>query len=150
MPWTKHDYPPSMKNLEPRVREKAVDIANALLRDGYEEGRSIAIATSQAEEWDDNHPTERDGKQKKHEQQHSSRNGKNKLSASSEPQEPIHVVPHEYGWAIKEEGHDKPASTFRHKNETVNEAQKLVNRQQISAIIHDQNGRIHSTLKPSC
>ncbi|MGP0578638.1 hypothetical protein ACTP13_16770 [Paenibacillus peoriae] len=43
MPWNKHDYPPSMKNLEPRVREKAVDIANALLRDGYEEGRSLRL-----------------------------------------------------------------------------------------------------------
>lgn len=44
--------------------EKAVDIANALLRDGYEEGRSIAIATSQAEEWNDNHPAEQDEKPK--------------------------------------------------------------------------------------
>nr|WP_238790987.1 MULTISPECIES: hypothetical protein [unclassified Paenibacillus] len=49
-----------MKNLEPRVREKAVDIANALLREGYEEGRAIAIATAQAEEWNDNHPAARE------------------------------------------------------------------------------------------
>ena len=48
MPWTKNDYPDSMKNLETHVREKAIEIANALLRDGYEEGRAIAIATSQA------------------------------------------------------------------------------------------------------
>ncbi|WP_049827316.1 DUF2188 domain-containing protein [Paenibacillus maysiensis] len=124
MPWTKHDYPPSMKNLEPRVQEKAVNIANALLRDGYEEGRSIAIATSQAEEWNDNHPVERDGKQKKHEKQHLSGNGKGNDSASSGSQEPIHVVPHEDRSAIKEEGHDEPASTFKHKNEAVDEAQK--------------------------
>ncbi len=57
MPWNKGDYPPSMKkNLDPRVREKAVEIANALLKDGYEEGRAIAIATAKAEEWDENHP----------------------------------------------------------------------------------------------
>jgi uncharacterized protein YdaT len=56
MPWSKGDYPPSMKNLEPRVREKAVEIANALLKDGYEEGRAIAIGTSQAEKWDEDHP----------------------------------------------------------------------------------------------
>ena len=48
MPWTKNDYPDSMKNLETHVRKKAIEIANALLRDGYEEGRAIAIATSQA------------------------------------------------------------------------------------------------------
>lgn len=56
MPWTKNDYPPSMKNLDSRVRNKAIEIANALLRDGYEEGRSIAIATAEAEEWNENHP----------------------------------------------------------------------------------------------
>ncbi|MFB9325780.1 hypothetical protein ACFFSY_07555 [Paenibacillus aurantiacus] len=60
MPWRKGDYPPSLKNFEPRVRNKAVEIANALLRDGYDEGRAIAIATSQAKEWDEHHPA--DGK----------------------------------------------------------------------------------------
>ncbi len=54
MPWTKNDYPPSMKNLMAPVREKAVEIANALLEDGYEEGRAIAIATAKAEEWAEN------------------------------------------------------------------------------------------------
>ena len=43
MPWTKSDYPDSMKDLEIHVREKAIEIANALLRDGYEEGRARAI-----------------------------------------------------------------------------------------------------------
>lgn len=56
MPWNKEDYPTSMKNLEPRVRNKAIEIANALLEEDYEEGRAIAIATSKAEEWNDNHP----------------------------------------------------------------------------------------------
>jgi len=58
MPWNKQDYPPSMKNLSPRVRNKAVEIANALLDEGYEEGRAIAIGTAKAEEWDKNHPAE--------------------------------------------------------------------------------------------
>ena len=31
MPCNKRNYPVSIKNLEPRVREKAVEIANALL-----------------------------------------------------------------------------------------------------------------------
>jgi len=61
MPWRKGDYPESLKNFEPRTRDKAVEIANALLKDGYEEGRAIAIATAQAKEWAENHP-ERDGR----------------------------------------------------------------------------------------
>ncbi|MBB6097303.1 uncharacterized protein YdaT [Deinobacterium chartae] len=51
MPWTRNDYPASLKNLTPEVRGKAVEIANALLEEGYEEGRAIAIATARAEEW---------------------------------------------------------------------------------------------------
>lgn len=51
MPWTNHDYPASMKNLTSEVRHKAIEIANALLDEGYNEGRSIAIATAQAEKW---------------------------------------------------------------------------------------------------
>jgi uncharacterized protein YdaT len=45
-----------MKNLPVRVRHKAVEIANALLEDGYEEGRAISIAIAQAREWTENHP----------------------------------------------------------------------------------------------
>ncbi|OMP67794.1 DUF2188 domain-containing protein [Domibacillus epiphyticus] len=48
MPWSKNDYPDSMKNLSDPVREKTIEIANALLEDGYEEGRSIAIAIDRA------------------------------------------------------------------------------------------------------
>lgn len=49
MPWTKTDYPPGMKNLDPEVRKKAIEIANKLVEDEeYDEGRAIAIATSQA------------------------------------------------------------------------------------------------------
>ncbi len=52
MPWTNKDFPRSMKNLTPEVREKAVEIANKLYDDEhYEEGRAIAIATDTAEKW---------------------------------------------------------------------------------------------------
>jgi uncharacterized protein YdaT len=57
MPWTKKDYPDSLKNFEPRIRNKAIEIANALLDEGYEEGQAIAIATSRAKAWNGNHPT---------------------------------------------------------------------------------------------
>lgn len=56
MPWTKTDYPDSMKNLAPRIRKKAIEIANALLEDGMEEGSAIPIGISKAKEWNENHP----------------------------------------------------------------------------------------------
>jgi len=51
MPWTKTDYPVSMKFFMAPVRNKAVEIANALLNEGMAEQRAIAIATARAEEW---------------------------------------------------------------------------------------------------
>lgn len=48
MPWTKSDYPDSFKNLDTSVRNKAVHIANALLKDGHDEGSAIRIAISKA------------------------------------------------------------------------------------------------------
>ncbi|WP_409270358.1 hypothetical protein V1499_13120 [Neobacillus sp. SCS-31] len=55
MPWSKDDYPASMKNLDPDVREKAIEIANALLEDGNDEGKSIAIGIDKAREYIHNH-----------------------------------------------------------------------------------------------
>ncbi|RZJ19795.1 MAG: hypothetical protein EON51_16635 [Acinetobacter sp.] len=43
MPWPKGEYPPSYKNLPIPLREKAVEIANAILEESGDEG--IAIAT---------------------------------------------------------------------------------------------------------
>ena len=48
MSWSKQDYPESLKNLPSDVRNKAIEIGNALLDEGYEEGRAIAIATDRA------------------------------------------------------------------------------------------------------
>jgi uncharacterized protein YdaT len=54
MPWTKTNYPDSMKNLSEKVRNKAIEIANALLDEGYDEDRAIPIGISQAEKWAEN------------------------------------------------------------------------------------------------
>jgi uncharacterized protein YdaT len=56
MPWSKNDYPVSMKNLEPEVREKAIEIANALVtEEKYEDGKAIPIAIDKAKEFVVNH-----------------------------------------------------------------------------------------------
>ncbi|MBT33737.1 MAG: hypothetical protein CMO01_29080 [Thalassobius sp.] len=57
MPWNKKEYPNSMKNLKPRVRNKAIEIGNAIMDEGKmkDEGRIIATSISKAKEWDENH-----------------------------------------------------------------------------------------------
>jgi len=51
MPWNAERYPVSMKNLPPRVRLKAIEIANALLESGRPEGQAIRIGISSARRW---------------------------------------------------------------------------------------------------
>ena len=48
-----------MKHLPPRVREKAIEIANALLAEGIEEGKAIRIAIAKAKEWGRREPAAR-------------------------------------------------------------------------------------------
>ena len=51
MPWTLERYPPAMRRLPPTVRVKAIEIANAMLADGYEEGQAIRMAIAAAKRW---------------------------------------------------------------------------------------------------
>ena len=62
MPWTADQPPPSMRNLPPKVRRKAVEIANALLRERMDEAKAIRIVTAKARAWalEQEHRSERD------------------------------------------------------------------------------------------
>ena len=51
MPWTQENYPAAMEHLPETVRVKAIEIANALLADGHDEGSAIRIAIAKAKEW---------------------------------------------------------------------------------------------------
>jgi len=50
MPWYNGDYPPSYKNQPVKLRNKAVEIANALLEEGVPEGVAIATGLKRARE----------------------------------------------------------------------------------------------------
>jgi len=51
MPWNEEYYPPAMMRLDPIVRRKAIEIANALLQDGRDEGFAIRVAIARAKQW---------------------------------------------------------------------------------------------------
>lgn len=55
MPWTPERYPASMRRLPPVVRAKAIEIANALLEEGLDEGLAIRIAIAKARQWAERH-----------------------------------------------------------------------------------------------
>lgn len=60
MPWSPERYPPSMQHLSQAVRVKAIEIANALLERGEDEGRAIRIGIAQAKRWAQRHPDQLD------------------------------------------------------------------------------------------
>jgi uncharacterized protein YdaT len=51
MPWSEDAYPPAMRGLDPRVRRKAIEIANALFDEGHDEGFAIRVAIARAKQW---------------------------------------------------------------------------------------------------
>jgi hypothetical protein len=51
MPWNDSYFPQSMRNLAAPARAKAIEIANALLAQGYDEGKCIRIGIAQATHW---------------------------------------------------------------------------------------------------
>jgi uncharacterized protein YdaT len=51
MPWSPDRYPPAMNRLPQSTRLKAIEIANALLDNGSDEGRAIRIGIAKAKAW---------------------------------------------------------------------------------------------------
>lgn len=50
MPWSANDYPTAMNSLSPEVRRKAIEIANAILKETGDEGKAIATGIAKAKE----------------------------------------------------------------------------------------------------
>lgn len=55
MPWNKAYFPASMRHLSETARDKAIEIANALLAQGMDEGKAIRIAIAKSKEWAQQH-----------------------------------------------------------------------------------------------
>ncbi|MBD1918014.1 MULTISPECIES: DUF2188 domain-containing protein [Cyanophyceae] len=136
MPWTYNDYPTSMKNLTAEVRRKAIDIANALLEDGYGDGRAIAIATAQSEKW----------AKRRHKQIAKKNTGTTGQAIAADDDkgdgESIHVFadPEESGW-IATQGQKRVAQGST-KAEVVDKAREQAKAQKTELCIHDKQGDI--------
>jgi uncharacterized protein YdaT len=119
MPWSKNDYPASLKNLPTDVRNKAIEIANALLDEGYDEGRAIAIATDRAhksEEGTDTDKTE------------------------------YHVKTHEDGWQLIKADSSRAIMVENTKEDLLSKAKDYVNDHSGTLVIHKQDGSVDKEL----
>ena len=137
MPWTRSNYPASMKNLPAQVRYKAIEIANALLDEkNMREGIVIATAISRAKDWDANR-----GKKTKL---------KSRDSRSSDVKkhgEDRYVIPyHDHEWAIRKEGAKKVTRVFSNKREAVKAARSQARQAQASLTIQKRTGQVQERI----
>lgn len=132
MPWTKTDYPDSMKNLPLQVRNKAIDIANALLEEkSMDEGIAIATAISRAKDWAANRGKKTENPDK------------SRITDVKEHGEDRYVIPYEENkWAIKVEGEEKVEKVFSHKKEAVKRAKTEAREANASLTIQKKTGRV--------
>lgn len=131
MPWTNNDYPDSFKYFTTPVRDKAIDIANALVRDEHmEESKAIAIAASRAKDWAVNHNY-----------QIKKKNSDSKDTDVKVPGNNYYVVPHQDGWAVKMEG-KKHHKVYDTKEKAIEQAQAKAREYHSSLTIQRKDGTI--------
>lgn len=133
MPWTMEDYPQSWKNFEELERKKAIDIGNAMLKDGYKESDVIPIATNQAEKWYEHASKEElETLKNKHIMQHQEDESANpKLN-----EENVHVYYEDQLWKVKSKEARRASDTFDTKSEAVNRAQHIAENKGTKVIEH--------------
>jgi len=131
MPWTRKDYPVSMKNLPVAVRNKAIEIANALLEEKkMEDGIAIATAISRAKDWAENRGMISEAPP-----------GTSRKTDVKKHGEDRHVVPHGERWAVKKEK-AKKEKIFETKPDAVSAAKKEAKSANASITIQDKHGKI--------
>lgn len=134
MPWTKSDYPNSMKNLPAKVRNKAIEIGNALLEENtLEEGIAIATAISRAKDWAANRNINYKSHVKGAQVTDTKKHGSDR-----------YVIPHEDGWAVKGEGNKKPEKVFTHKEEAVKKASDEAKKSHASVTVLRKTGKVQN------
>lgn len=127
MPYTKNDFPDSMKNLNTAVRNKAIEIVNTLIDDeNMDEGIAIPTAISRAKDWAENR-----GKEVKSSDSDDKDHGKDQ-----------YVIPHDQGWALKSEGASKPSQVFEAKKDAVDAGIERAKNHSASITIQRKDGTV--------
>lgn len=145
MPWDTEDYPSSLKNLEAPIRKKAIDIANAMINEGYKENQAIPIATEQAKEWYNNADEKEVNRVKQMSDQVLRSRDDNQNKSESRPElleKGQHVVSHKDGWAVKTEEAKQPSDVFDNKDEAVKRAKEIADNKGTQVIVHKKDGTI--------
>lgn len=148
MPWDMNDYPDSMKNMDSLVRKKAIDIANALEEEGYDEDRLIPIAQSQAQDWFENASKE---EKEEFEKEENPKKSDDHDSSSNEEliENDVEVYYEEDVWKIKTVDAKQPSQSFEYKEDAVARAEDIARKRETKVIIYKQDGEKQTEKEPT-
>lgn len=148
MPWDMNDYPDSMKNMKPIVRKKAIDIANALEDEGYDENRLIPIAHSQAQEWFDNASAEE--KEEFEKERNPQKDEEHDTSANEDLiDNDVKVFYEDEVWKVRTVGAKQADQTYEYKADAISRAEEIAVNRQTKVIIYKQDGDKQTEKEPS-
>ncbi|EOK17119.1 hypothetical protein WQ1_01605 [Enterococcus faecium EnGen0371] len=140
MPWNMKDFPASMKNLDKLTRKKAIDIANALLYEGYPDSRAIPIAIDQAKEWYENaSESERRTFEKEKNPSKSDKHDTNPRAGKLLDSDVI-VEYAEEQWIVKSKGAKKASNHFDTKKEAIEKGKQVAQNKESTLVIYKKDG----------
>ncbi|HFX3815288.1 TPA: DUF2188 domain-containing protein [Enterococcus faecium] len=140
MPWNMKDFPASMKNLDKLIRKKAIDIANALLDEGYPDSRAIPIAIDQAKEWYENaSESERRTFEKEKNPSKSDKHDTNPRAGKLLDSDVI-VEYAEEQWIVKSKGAQKASNHFDTKKEAIEKGKQVAQNKESTLVIYKKDG----------
>jgi len=143
MPWNTNDYPDSMKNMDPLIRKKAIDIANALEEEGYEEDRLIPIAHSQAQDWYEDASDEEIEDFK--DESNPSKNDEHDDSANVDlVDNDVEVFYEDQEWKVQTKGAKQPDQTFEYKEDAVERAEDMARNKESRVFVYKQDGDLQT------
>ncbi|MED1738890.1 DUF2188 domain-containing protein [Bacillus swezeyi] len=146
MPWSMEDYPASLKNVDKPVKKKAIEIANAMMDEGYEENRAIPIATSKAKEWAENR-SKSELKAYSEEADETERDDDSSNSRPALAETCEHVIKHEKGWAVKAEDAKRASDVKETKREAVERAKEIARNKGTAVIVHKKDGSVQKKIR---
>ena len=139
MPWDMKDYPDSMKNMEPLLRKKAIDIANALEAQGYEDARAIPIAHAQAQEWLEN--ASDDEISAFEEEPNPTKDDEHDTSANEDLiNNDVEVLYEDDVWKVQTVDAKRADQTFDYKADAIARSEEIAENRGSKVIIYKQDG----------
>ncbi len=139
MPWDMTDYPDSFKNLDHVVRKKAIDIANALESNGYDDSRAIPIAIDQAKEWASNASEDelnafKYGESPKKDDSHDQSSNPDLLDKD------VLVYFEDDHWIVRTKDAKRPDSTQNKKQDALNRAKEIAENKESNVVSYTKDG----------